>query len=297
MKKPFVLAAIAAMLFSCAEISAPTPDPEPTPTPTPTPEPEKWTINIATNITRATDTEFEYGDKVGLYVVNDPEELRSEGNHVDNVGFTNYGGWHSDYPVYWKDKTTNASFYCYYPYTDYIPNVHAHEFWLRADQRDVYEYKANDFLWGKVTDVEPTQESVGITVNHIMSSLVINLNAGNGYSDEDMENAWVTIHGLKTAAYINLESGAVEAAGDPGEIIPMAEGRQRRALVIPQNVYDQELIKVSIGDKVYNIYQTVYFESGKQYTCTLTIDRVNQGINIGIGGWESGGEDFGGVVE
>ena len=49
MKKAFVLAAIAATLFSCAEIPAPAPTPDPEPTPTP--EPEKVPVTVPTNKT------------------------------------------------------------------------------------------------------------------------------------------------------------------------------------------------------------------------------------------------------
>ena len=84
MRKLLTLAAVAALMFSCSE----NPSPEPEPTPTPPPTPEKWAINISTSITRATDTSFENGDKVGIYVVNQPNALKTSGNHVDNIGFT-----------------------------------------------------------------------------------------------------------------------------------------------------------------------------------------------------------------
>ena len=41
----------------------------------PNQEDGKIPINITTNITRATDTAFENGDKVGLFVVNVPNAL------------------------------------------------------------------------------------------------------------------------------------------------------------------------------------------------------------------------------
>ena len=66
---------------------------------------------------------------------------------------------------------------------------------------------------------------------------------------------------------------------------------------MPQSVYDADIIKVRIGTNTHTLKQTVTFESGKQHTCTITVNKTSQGINIGIGGWESADEDFGGTVE
>ena len=293
MRKLLTLAAVAALMFSCSE--SPAPEPEPTPTPPPTQE--KWAINISTSITRATDTSFENGDKVGIYVVNQPNTLKVTGNHADNIGFTYSGSWSAATTIYWKDETTKADFYCYYPYASSISNVEAYPFAVKADQSSVANYKASDFLWGKTTGVAPTKDAVGITVKHAMSNVIVKLVAGNGYTAEDMASATVAICGLKTNSTINLASGVVTATGDVAEITPMVENDYRRALVVPQSVSNADLIKVTIGDKVYTLNQSIEFKSGKQHTCTLTVERTNQGINIGIDGWETEGDDFGGTVE
>ncbi len=293
MRKLLTLAAVAALMFSCSE--SPAPEPEPTPTPPPTQE--KWAINISTSITRATDTSFENGDKVGIYVVNQPNTLKATGNHADNIGFTYSGSWSAATTIYWKDETTKADFYCYYPYASNISNVEAYPFAVKADQSSVANYKASDFLWGKTTGVAPTKDAVGITVKHAMSNVIVKLVAGNGYTAEDMASASVAICGLKTNSTINLATGVITPTGDAQEITPMVENDYRRALVVPQSVSNADLIKVTIGDKVYTLNQSIEFKSGKQHTCTLTVERTNQGINIGIDGWETEGDDFGGTVE
>ena len=293
MKKLFTLATIVAFMFSCSKSS--TPEPEPAPSPTPTPE--KWAINISTNITRATDSKFENGDKVGIYVVNQPNTLKASGNHADNIGFTYSGIWTASKVIYWKDTITKADFYCYYPYTSSISNIEAYPFAVKADQSSIANYKASDFLWGKTTGVAPTKNAVGITVKHSMSNVIIKLVAGNGYTAEDMASASVAICGLKINSTINLATGTITATGEVKEITPKTENGQYSALIVPQNVSNTDLIKVTIGDKVYSLNQSVEFLSGKQHTCTLTVERTNQGINIGIGEWESADGDFGGIVE
>lgn len=292
MKRLLTMAAVAALMFSCSE-----PNQEPEPTPSPTPIPEKIPITIATNITRATDTAFETGDKVGIYVVNEPEELKVSGNHADNIAFTYSGSWTTATPIYWKDETTKADFYCYYPYTSAISNIESYPFAVKADQSNEANYKASDFLWGKTEGVAPTKNAVGITVKHTMSNVIIKLVAGNGYTTEDMAAATVEICGLKIDANIDLRTGNVTSVGGAENIIPLNEDGQYRALVVPQTVVEADLIKVTIGDKTYTLNQSVDFKSGKQHTCTLTVERTNQGINIGIGGWDTDDDDFGGTVE
>src|SRR5690554_5830727 len=82
-------------------------------------ESKKIPISISTQITRATDTNFERDDKVGLYVVNyngsTPGTLASTGNHVNNMRFIYSGNWTPDEEIYWKDESTKADFYIYYP--------------------------------------------------------------------------------------------------------------------------------------------------------------------------------------
>lgn len=283
MKKIITLGTVAALMFSCSK--------------SPAPEPEKWAINISTNITRATDTAFENGDKVGIYVVNQPDTLKASGNHADNIGFTYTDSWATETPIYWKDETTKADFYCYYPYTSTISDVGAYTFAVKEDQSNVANYKASDFLWGKTTGVAPTKNAVDISVKHAMSNVIVKLVPGNGYTAEDIASASVAICGLKINSTINLATGAITATGDVAEIIPMVENDYRCALVVPQSVTNTDLIKVTIGDKVYTLNKGVEFKSGKQHACTLTIERTNQGINIGIDGWETEGDDFGGTVD
>jgi hypothetical protein len=57
------------------------------------------------------------------------------------------------------------------------------------------------------------------------------------------------------------------------------------------------LIKVTLNDYTYTLTQTVTFESNKQIKCTLTVDKIEEGLNIGISGWETSDIDYGGTVK
>ena len=94
-------------------------------------ENQKLPININTSVdTRVIDNSFEKGDNIGLFVVNYKADgsagtLKATGNHVDNMKYTYNGTWTPASPTYWKDNTTHADFYLYYPYTGSIGDVNA----------------------------------------------------------------------------------------------------------------------------------------------------------------------------
>lgn len=122
------------------------------------PSPHAVPIKISTTMesvdgTRATDYGFEAGDRIGLFVVNHnadgtPGTLQPVGNHVDNMRFTYSGTWTPDEQIYWKDETTHADFYLYYPYTPSLTSVNAMPFSTMANQSNTSDYKASDLLVG-----------------------------------------------------------------------------------------------------------------------------------------------------
>ena len=289
MKKLFILMAAVAAMVSCSD------NVENIPT---TPETDKLPINISTTLTRATDSAFEAGDKVGIFVVNEPNALATSGNHVDNMGFTYTTTWTPDTPIYWLDQTTKADFYCYYPYAE-AANTAAHAFATKADQSSLANYKASEFLWGKTTGIAPTEEAVNITTNHTFSNALVILKPGDGFTEESLAAATksVKICGIKTNATIDLATGVATANGNATEITPYLENGQYRALIVPQTTAEGALIVVTVDGVDYTLSRSMTFKANKQHKFTVTLNKVSNGVNVGIGGWETDEEDYGGDAE
>ncbi|MDR0988131.1 MAG: fimbrillin family protein [Prevotellaceae bacterium] len=254
--------------------------------------------------TRATDAGYENGDKVGIFVVNyasatTPGTLTATtGNHVNNMRFAFDGAkWTPDQTVYWKDQTTKADFYCYYPYRTSLTSVSDVSVSVPADQSTMDKYKTGDFLWGKATSA-PTTNAVSITTNHVMSNLIITLEAGEGYTTETLAAAkkQITINSTKATGTLHLATGTVTATGTASDITPLTVDGYYRALIVPQTVTDATLITLTIDDQSYTLKQTITFKANTQHKCKLTVGKVGNGINIGIGGWESDENDYGGSV-
>ena len=282
--------AVVAAMVSCSE------NIENTPT---IPETEKLPINISTTIfTRATDSAYEAGDKVGIFVVNEPNVLKASGNHIDNMGFTYSTTWTPDTPIYWLDKTTKADFYCYYPYAEGVSTT-SHTFATKANQSQLADYKASEFLWAKTVGVEPTEESVNITTKHTFSNAVIILKPGDGFTEATLAAATksVKICGVKTSATIDLSTGVATATGNATEVTPYLDGAQYRALIVPQTTTEGALVVITVDGVDYTLTRAMTFKANKQHKFNVTLNKVSNGVNVGIAGWETDEEDYGGDAE
>lgn len=292
MKKTIVLAAVVTLLFSCGK-SAPTPDPTPA-------APEKIPIKLSFSpTTKVTDLAYESGDVVGLYVVNDGSTLNPSGNHADNLAFSFDGStWKSAAELYWKDQNTGASFYSYYPRVNTVSDISAIPFSVNFDQSTLQAYQASELLWGSRSNVAPTSEVVDITSTHRMSKLLIYVVPGNGYSEESFgeEKVEIVLNSLKASASLNLQTGEVTASGNPADIRPYMDNDHYTALVPPQSLSDQTLISLKVGDYSFSHKETITLKSNTQHKVTLTVNKVSEGINIGIGSWETDNTDYGGTV-
>ncbi len=307
--KTLTIVACALLTFcACSSENGSTPAPNPTPTPTPTPETEKIPINISTTVTsRATESAFEVNDAIGLFVVNRNADgtattLAPTGNHVDNMKYTYNGNWTPVTQTYWKDNTTHADFYIYYPYSSSISSVEAMPFEVNADQSTVANYKAGDLMIGKTTDVTPTANAVKLDAKHVMSQMVITLVAGNGFTESSLAASQVSvkINKLKTQATANISTGAVTAKGDDVDITPLKEDGNYKAIIVPQSVGEGNLVTVNVDGRDFNLAKAsnfTSFESGRKYKFTVTLSKTSNGVNVNITKWEDDGVDYGGTAE
>ena len=299
-----LLATLTLCACSSGEEEQPVP-PEP-PTTSTNPIPIRInTVMESINDTRATDYAFEAGDRIGIYVVNrkaggTANTLLSQGNWVDNMRFTYDGTWTPDAPVYWQDENTHADFYLYYPHTAYIGDVAAMPVSVSTDQSTEAAYKAGDLLVGSTQDVAPTETAVSITARHAMSLMSIAVVPGNGFTQESLAAADVSvrINGIKTHATVNLATATVTATGEATTVTPLQEeDGNYKALIVPQSVAQGNLVTVTVDGRDFNLQKAFTFEGGKRHRFTVVLDKTSNGINVTIDQWEDDGIDHGGTAE
>ena len=267
----------------------------------------KLPISISPSaMTRVTDSSYEANDEVGLYVVNHDGlkagSLTASGNHVDNARFTFSGNaWTPENEIFWIDNTTKADFYAYHPYVQEISDTDALTFTVARDQSELEEYKASDFMWGKASAVAPTASPVAITTNHVMSNLVIYIENGEGFTDEEFAAAEISvkIDNIKYNSTIDLSTGIATATGATGEIIPYKESDHYRALVVPQTVgAGTEFVIITVNGNEYAFKQAITLTGNTRHKMTITIekDKLSSSAVFNVGPWEEEATEYSGSI-
>lgn len=274
------------------------------------PEP-KIPIRISSTVTKVSGDSFESGDAIGVYVVNatrtsegsswSSSELQNSGNHLDNILFSyneSTNEWKADKEYYWKDSVTPADFYCYYPYLASVGNVASVSLTLPSDQSSEQAFKAAEVLWGKSEMQSPSDNKVSITTTHRTSQIIIRILPGKGFDEESLRESLksVRINNIKCSCTLNLKDGSLSAEGDAKDITPYFDGSVYKAMIAPQSIEGQKLITLEVDGSERSLTQSIEFSSGSRKTCTLTVNKLSEGINVGIGGWEDDGNDYGGTL-
>lgn len=244
------------------------------------------------SVTRVNDNGFCDGDVMGVYIVDyqggKPGTLLSQGNRGDNVRHTFDEAaykWNSAYDIFWKDKHTPIDVYAYYPFSN-PEDVNAYNFEVQKDQSKPAEggklasYEASDFLWGKVTDVAPTQTKIVVPLRHQLSSVKVMLVEGKGFEAGEwakLEKS-VLVKNVKRNAIINLADGSAVATGEisPAGTIPYQKDDAFRAIVVPQTVSASTvLFSLTVGTAPYTFkkQEAFVFTPGKMHNFSIKVDK------------------------
>lgn len=267
--------------------------------------PEEGVMQITAlhpSATRATATDFESGDQIGLYVTDYAGEVASplqiSGNWANNVALTYDGSaWSAAKSIYWSENKMDV--YGYYPYMT-PSSIDLQPFSVALDQSTEGEdgelggYEASDFLWAKATGVTRDAETVALEFKHRCSKLIVKLVKGEDYDGDFPSSAELFIHNVVPTATIDFTTGAVvkDAFGEPTTIkARKVDNGTYEAIIVPQRVTSRRpFIELIANNISYLLEDTFYFKAGTQHTISLTINSNPNQIKVEIGGEVEGGE-------
>lgn len=251
--------------------------------------------------TKATETSFEEGDRIGLYVVEYDGDiacpLQISGNWANNVPTVlNSGIWTPEKKIYWSENKVDV--YSYYPYMQ-LSSVDEQKFAVELDQTTLKDgenlggYEASDFLWAKAEGKQQEDETVALQFRHCMSKLVVRLEKGPDYEGEFPDNATMYVHNTVTDARLDLVNGVAlkDPMGTP-ETITMrkVDNATYEAIIVPQRIETRRpLLELISGSVSYLVESSFNFKSGMMHTITLTINSNPEQVEIEIGGSVGGG--------
>ena len=252
-----------------------------------------FSVTHPAQLTRVTDTNFEDGDKIGVFVNGTDVSLEIGGNLVNNEQLTLSGGaWTASRTIYWDEGTYNA--YAYYPYTQQVSSIEDQPFSVSTDQGAVDGttgldgYESSDFLYAKTEGVSASNSPVPLTFRHIMSKLTVRLVKGEDFEGDMPTDGEVYIHNTVPTATIDLSAGVatryvrgtratIKAKQDAGTIFS--------AIVVPQRVENRmPLIEVIMKGVSYIYESTFQFKPGTNHLVNLVISDNPDQVKIEIGG-------------
>lgn len=251
------------------------------------------------SMVRATDSNFETGDRIGLYVSAAGAPLEIGGNLVNNEALTFDGSqWKAARTLYWDEGTYNA--YAYYPYIKDVSSVEDQLFSVSVDQSTARTstslggYEASDLLFATSKGVRASDEPVQLAFRHIMSKITIRLVKGEDFEGEMPKNATVYVHNTVTEATIDLQAGvATRHAKAPRQTITAHHDGDNlySAIVVPQRIENRmPFIEVIMNNMSYLYESKFLFKPGMEHFVNLIIPNNPNSTKIEIGGgiknWE-----------
>ena len=185
--------------------------------------------------------------------------------------------------IYWQN-TAESQITAWYPSED-------DDFFIDDQSKGYAEF---DFL--RATAKGRYNQPVNLSFKHLMAKIEVTLIAGKGITKEEITAANVTIFGARIARFYDGEVD--EYDGSSFQITPYYNATSQRyeAVVVPRNMKDKLLIRVSLGGKYFFYTPTAEsvgnLEAGKLYHYAITVKADGIEVQATEGGSRSnGGEE------
>ena len=242
--------------------------------------------------TRATATDFENGDKIGVYIAKADMPLEIGGNALNNEPLTlTSGKWTPGKNLFWDEGTYNA--YAYYPYMN-VTSIEDQPVSVATDQSSAETngtlsgYEASDLLYAKTSNVAASTSPVTLSFKHVMSKLTIRLVKGEDFEGEMPTDAEIFIHNTVPTATFDFSAGIVtrDVKGKRATIKARQESNfQFGAIIVPQRLDNRvPLVEVIMKGVSYLFESKFLFKPGVDHLVNLVITDNPEKVKIEVGG-------------
>ena len=236
-------------------------------------------ITISPIITKATDTDFEENDRIGLSVTKGDEA------YLENQQLIFSNGVFSSDAVWYAEAAQTSTLTAYYPY---MAEGAPEKFSVETDQRE--GYGNSDLMASVKTNVTPSSNAVNMIFKHLLSKIIVDIENESG-----SEIAEVALKGSVPTADINLAdlTAVADEKALPADIIMQkVSDTLYRAIVVPQTVAFTLNVKTSSGKELAQELVSMQLKQGGQYTVTarVTSDDIKITVSGDIENWEDEGE-------
>ena len=237
-------------------------------------------VQVEPVITKATEVNFEAGDKIGFTMakVNDTEK------YADNACLTFDGSVFAGELMWYADAYSEADVYAYYPYdAEGTPAVYE----AVADQ--TAGIAAADLMAASKKGVLPTPNAITMVFKHLMTKIVINVDNQSGASVEAVE-----LTGTPAAADIDVAELTVTASEETVAVkaYEATAGQTWKTIIVPGTVKMELAVSLSSGKKITQPLAEMTLKSGGQYTINVRLLQDNMIVSASgeIENWTDEGE-------
>ena len=238
-------------------------------------------LSIDPLITRATEVNFEDGDRIGLTVTRADGSVYAENSLLDYAD-----GVFSGELRWYGDGGEGSSLTAYYPYSESgFPRI----FEVGTDQKNgagVY-----DLMLATKESVKPQEAAVTMAFRHQLSQIVMNVKNDEGITIDN-----ITLKGLLCRCVLSEDGTEFEPDGsaDLKDIImeEVSRGVKYRAIAVPQTIAFGVSVSTASGSSVVKDFTQVTMKPG--YTYNIEAEILADGVRFSLSGeidaWEDGGD-------
>lgn len=286
MKKSLFLAAVAATLLgSCStDGEAPT-QPDGTAR-----TPIIFTGNV-TNDARAAGTAWEKDDAIGIYMLatgtTDIAEEAENRKYTTPAADGKFTPAEASQAVYFPvDESVKVDFIAYYPHTAPLAdNIYKVDVSVQTSPAAIDLLRSD-----KVAVKDKTTSGVDLTFIHRLSRVEVNVIAGTGFTDADLQGLGITLSKQLTKADYKVltdELTPVTGSGDK-EISLLLDGTAASAIILPQDGTAGRVLTFNMKSNptfTYSIPADKTFLSGKKTIYNITLALTGVEVTTTIEPW------------
>ena len=245
----------------------------------------------ADNATNLQNTQFVNGTTISVQIT-DLAESSPVSYSLATYTADGNGALTTTTPQYYPASGSSVKAYAYHPAGA------GTTFTVAADQTADANYKASDLMYASLNPLVKTATN-NLAFSHLLSKLVVQLQSGTGFTDEELSAATVTLKGVNNQVTFAPETGAIsDASGSANIVVTTAAGTAANAaVVIPQDVAGKTIGVTIAGKEVeYTIPTSTTFEAAKVNTYTITVAKSGLTVSSSITDWTPGASSSGTIT-
>ena len=269
MKKSLTFIFAAALLVSCQQEE------------NETLTPANSRITISPVITRATEVNFETGDKIGVTIIQNDDFV-----YAENKQMTFNDGVFAGDLLWYPEGNDKSQIVAYYPYREGNTPT---SFSVEADQTT--GYGASDLMAASNKDVLPTVNTITMYFKHLLTKLVINVT-----KEVEANITSIALKGSIPTATLDLAALTVTADANVAATNITAQvveaNKTYRALIVPQTVALTLEVATSDGKTLSQKLTSTTLAQGGQYSVNIRVlpDDIEVKLIGDIENWTDEGE-------